>query len=352
MSIRVLRASKKELVHLFYRRRYRFVRAHEGAACQEAKESTYDDFHVCDEVDRIAFQHLLLKLPSLLLWRALCDVPDEVIASVKALGCFFTGVNDTNKKRQQKEIPIWCESHKRVEKMVMFYSVVLALSLERPQGQDRSNGLVSSNERSHLCHNGACDASYHFCKGSGRENRARVTCANAMKRLLRRSTLQKALEEGRAACLHMPACWPEGCTPCISAEKSVETMQAELAAAWQMQALVSVECKLLTSQFAYGGLSPSVKQRRRYLTVLGRHGGRDEAQFGKMSRKICMRSTVDFQRLILSCTCPATSSSTQSVAQDTPNQSSIIFSHLNTCTLFSKKKRKKKKLDDWRYWEL
>jgi hypothetical protein len=43
--------------------------------------------------------------------------------------------------------------------------------------------------------------------------------------------LQKALEEGRAACLHMPACWPEGCTPYISAEKSVETMQAELAAA-------------------------------------------------------------------------------------------------------------------------
>jgi hypothetical protein len=193
MSIRVLRASKKELVHLFHRRRYRLVRAHEGAACQEAKESTHDNVHVRDEVDRIAFQHLLLKLPSLLPWRALCDVPDEVIASVKALGCFFTGVNDTNKKRQQKEIPIWCESHKRVEKMVVFYSVVLALSLERSQGQGRWIELVSSNERSHLCHNGASDAPYHFCKESGRENRARATCANAMKRLLMHNTVQEAL---------------------------------------------------------------------------------------------------------------------------------------------------------------
>jgi hypothetical protein len=85
-------------------------------------------------------------------------MPDEIFASVKALGCFFTGFNDTNKKMQQKEIPIWCESHKRVEKMVVLYGVVLALSLERSQGQDRWIELVSSNERSHLCHNGACDA--------------------------------------------------------------------------------------------------------------------------------------------------------------------------------------------------
>ncbi|KAH4075939.1 hypothetical protein HBI73_197900 [Parastagonospora nodorum] len=155
------------------------------------------------------------------------EAAPDISDNVKQLGCFFTSADDTDKKRQQKGFPIWCRQHKRIEKLILMYGVIHAIALGRGQGYDKDHWdeMLSDKERSHLCHKNACDSPLHFNKETGRQNRARATCANEVRRRLEFDDVDTVLQEARKCCPHTPPCWPEHANPCISLEQSVSKME-------------------------------------------------------------------------------------------------------------------------------
>jgi hypothetical protein len=94
------------------------------------------DVDVRTAIERASLQRLLVENRNLQLWGPLEAAPD-ISDNVKQPGCFFTNTNDTDKKRQQKEFPIWCRQHKRVEKLILLYVVIHAIALGRGQGYDK-----------------------------------------------------------------------------------------------------------------------------------------------------------------------------------------------------------------------
>jgi len=81
--------------------------------------------------------------------------------------------------------------------------------------------MLSDKERSHLCHNNACDSPLQFNKEAERKIRARATCVNEVRRRLKAGVdVDTVSREARDCCPHDPPPWPEYTNPRISLEQS------------------------------------------------------------------------------------------------------------------------------------